>query len=272
MKRVLCSMLALAILIDASAAAPAVAAPGDARSDQAVVAGLAYLARQQADDGAFSRDAQRLPDTAAALLAFLSAGHVPDLGRYGLTVRRALELLLSSSPDGRYGPDFRAHAIVTLALIEASTVEPDPHQRQRLTNAISAAINLLTSAQAPAGGWADSGDSSADRSSTRWALLTLSAAREIGIEVPEPTFERGNAFLRGLPNAPVRTAEDAWFQILASTGSLDVRVRNTQRLLDQQQPDGSWPADDAIRTSTQATALSLMTFTSRLHNLKTIRE
>jgi hypothetical protein len=270
MNRALPLLLTVAIMWNGCL--PAALGAGDARSDTAVAAGLAYLARQQGEDGAFSRDEQRLPDTAAALLAYLSAGYVPDVGRYGRTVRRAVEVLLAApAPGGASAPRMRAQAMLALAMIEGFTVEPDAQQRQRLNAAIAAAVGALVAAQAPSGAWSSAAGQAADFSTTRWALLALSAARTIGIAVPEAAVRRAVAYLGG-EQPPSLVAENAFFLTLAASTSADQRVRTTQRLLDRQQPDAAWPTDDATSTPIQATAFSLMTFTSRLHNLKTIRE
>ena len=60
----------------------------------AIDAGLAFLASQQNTDGSFQPAGTKLQTSALALLAYLSAGDMPDSGRYGDAVRRGAEFLL----------------------------------------------------------------------------------------------------------------------------------------------------------------------------------
>ena len=70
--------------------------------EQAVDRGLAWMASQQAADGSF----QTLPSgqpaiTSLAIMAFLSRGDQPGLGRYGERLNRAIDFVLScQKPDG----------------------------------------------------------------------------------------------------------------------------------------------------------------------------
>jgi hypothetical protein len=179
---------------------------GDERIGPAVTSGLAFLARQQNDDGSFEAG-PRLAKTAVALLAFLSAGHAPDVGRYGLTVRKATDFILASAPvDGYFGridgSRMYGQGIVVVALAEAYAVECDPQQRARIRAAVEVALRVIINAQQVeklepmAGGWRyepQSADS--DLSLTAWNLLALRAARCIGIDVPQQNLDRATAFV-----------------------------------------------------------------------------
>src|SRR5262245_57994585 len=119
----------------------ALAVPGraqrDGRLETAISSALAFLARQQADDGSFEAGGPRIAKTGIALLAYLSAGHTSEVGRYGLTVRRSIEyLLVVVPPDGYFGridgSRMYGQGIVTVALAEAYAVESDPQQRVRI--------------------------------------------------------------------------------------------------------------------------------------------
>src|SRR4051794_32990743 len=145
-------------------AAAAAADPSPARRiapgvDEAVERGLAYLVKQQRPDGSFDvdprRDAVDAPRhkaafTGLALLAFLSAGHTPDVGRYGIAVRCALDYVTAAVPadgyvgqaDGMYG-----QAIVTLALAQAAGVEPTPAKRAREDAALRRLVAVIVRAQ-----------------------------------------------------------------------------------------------------------------------------
>jgi hypothetical protein len=178
----------------------------DDRIDPAAAAGLAFLARQQADDGSFNGGAPRIAVTGIALLSYLSAGHTPEVGRYGLTVRRAVDYLLSVAPADGYvgridGSRMYGQAIVTLALAEAYGAEPDPQQRVRLRGAVELGVEVILRAQRVdkalphTGGWRyepQSADS--DLSVTGWCVQALRAARNIGVDVPQESFDSALAY------------------------------------------------------------------------------
>ena len=70
--------------------------PTAADVDRAVGLGFAYLQKQQAGDGSFDGESEwGIEVSARALLAFLGAGHVPELGKYGLPVRNVVDWLLA---------------------------------------------------------------------------------------------------------------------------------------------------------------------------------
>src|SRR5215211_2523956 len=103
---------------------PAVGASGQARApeeglspelDVRLTRGLAYLARQQQADGSFQNNESgdpknpkfsgaKVPLTGLSLMAFLSAGRMPDTGRHGQVVRNAIDYLVKACPqDGYFG-------------------------------------------------------------------------------------------------------------------------------------------------------------------------
>jgi hypothetical protein len=179
----------------------------DSRADTAVTSALAFLARQQADDGSFEAGGPRIAKTGIALLAYLSAGHTPEVGRYGLTVRRSVDYLVAVVPEDGYfgrtdGSRMYGQGIVTVALAEAYAVESDPQQRVRIRAALESAINVIVKAQqvekSPplAGGWRYEPQSTdSDLLVTAWNLLALRAARNVGLDVPQPCFDQGTAFV-----------------------------------------------------------------------------
>src|SRR5687768_11460706 len=58
--------------------------------DRAIERGLIYLQKRQVQDkGSFDADGPPNAMAGLAVLSFLACGHTPDVGRYGLTVRRA---------------------------------------------------------------------------------------------------------------------------------------------------------------------------------------
>jgi hypothetical protein len=76
----------------------------DARVDASVAAGLAYLAQQQNADGSWEGGGPPVAMTGLSLMAYLAGGHTPDVGKYGLVVRRAMDRLVEFVPeDGYFG-------------------------------------------------------------------------------------------------------------------------------------------------------------------------
>ena len=65
--------------------------------ESAVDRGLAFLASTQDADGRFpSEDSGQPAVTSLAVMAFLSRGHMPDEGRYGQHISRAIDFVLST--------------------------------------------------------------------------------------------------------------------------------------------------------------------------------
>src|SRR5262245_5074647 len=81
----MCTALPLAAALALAAAAPAAEPPArDTPADKAVQRGLAFLANAQNRDGSWnSYGGRSVAVTGLAVMAFLSAGHVPGEGRYG---------------------------------------------------------------------------------------------------------------------------------------------------------------------------------------------
>ncbi|HEY1685040.1 MAG TPA: hypothetical protein VGG19_09780 [Tepidisphaeraceae bacterium] len=76
--------------------------PSPAQERQPIERGLAFLSRSQNTDGSFgtARDFnQRIITTSTVLLAFVSDGNAPDLGRFGSCVRATTDFLLRSSDE-----------------------------------------------------------------------------------------------------------------------------------------------------------------------------
>jgi hypothetical protein len=206
-----------------AAAAAAAADPSPARRtpprvEEAVERGLAYLVKQQRPDGSFDFDPRREAKdtdgprhkaafTGLALLAFLSAGHTPDVGRYGIAVRGALDYLTAAVPADGYvgqadGSRMYGQAIVTLALAQAAGVEPIPTKRTAEGAALRRLVAVLLRAQnvtkpeASAGGWRYTPDApDSDLSLSGWCALALRAAQDAGVEVPNDSLARAVEFV-----------------------------------------------------------------------------
>ena len=118
------------------------AAPSGCRSPQnqekATLKGLAWLARNQKDDGSWTGDVgfklnatyqttrsqePHVGVTALAGIAFLAGGHLPGRGEYGAVLDKTIDFVLSCvNNDGyitRSDTRMYSHAFATLFLAEA---------------------------------------------------------------------------------------------------------------------------------------------------------
>jgi hypothetical protein len=168
---------------------------------------LSYLASQQNPDGSFAADGPRVALSALCLISFLSSGHTPDLGRYGLHLRKTVDFLLASVPPDGYvgqidGSRMYGQGVVALALAEVSGVEPDPARRAQIQSTLAKMIHVILAAQSIQkpdpyqGGWRyepQSGDS--DLSLSGWCALALRAARDAGQNIPKESIDRALAFV-----------------------------------------------------------------------------
>jgi hypothetical protein len=145
--------------------------------------------------------------TGLALLAFLADGHTPDVGRYGLAVRGALDYLVSQVPPNGYignvdGSRMYGQGIVTLALAEAYGVEPVAAKRRQEWAALQRLVDVILKAQAVqkdesySGGWRyEPAAADSDISLSGWNALALRAAQDVGIKVPKESLARAEAFV-----------------------------------------------------------------------------
>jgi hypothetical protein len=186
-------IIALAIIC-----APAAAVAADPPPAALVVAidqGLFFLQKQQKADGSFDASGPAHAMAGLGLLSFLANGHTPDVGRYGLTVRSAIDYLLKLNPEGGYygrdGSRMYGHCIVTIALAEAYGTELDPDLRSRTREALEKALKVILDAQAVkkdrthAGGWRyEPNSADSDLSVSAWCALALRACQNAGLPVP----------------------------------------------------------------------------------------
>jgi hypothetical protein len=130
-------------------------------------------------------------------MSFLAAGHVPDVGPYGITVRRAVDFLAAQVPADGYvggvdGSRMYGQGIVTLALAEVYGAESDGLRKQRIHDALTRSLKVILDAQrvakdpVHAGGWRyETKSPDSDLSLSGWNALALRACRNIGLEVPD---------------------------------------------------------------------------------------
>ncbi|MBM3981491.1 MAG: terpene cyclase/mutase family protein [Planctomycetes bacterium] len=175
---------------------------GTADSERAVALGLAWLARQQWNDGSWSLDRDNKDDavgtTALALLPFLGAGqtHKPTVGnKYQKAVQAGLAYLIKAcatpGPNaGRASTSATQQALAALTLCEAYGLTFDPAVRPHA----QATLNYLHKAQAKDGGWAE-GDGASDLAVTGWVIQALDAGRLGGLVVDDRVVKNAVKFL-----------------------------------------------------------------------------
>jgi len=181
--------------------------------EDAVEKAIAWLAKSQAKDGSWGAEGTPQGEypmamTGLAGLALVSAGQMPERGKYGHNVSRAIEFILkhvsndgfiTSGNDGRpmYGHGF---AMTFLAEIYGSTGNSDLDAR--IKAALMKAVKKTQQAQSNQGGWYYSPNSGADEGSvTVTQVQALRAARNAGIDVPEKTMKNAIQYLHNCQNS-----------------------------------------------------------------------
>lgn len=178
--------------------------------DDSVDRALAWLASQQRPDGSFQTlDAGQPGVTSLCILAFMTRGHLPDEGRYGQALNKAIEFVLGTQQTdgvftkiapvaGAQGNPSRAahynHAITGLTLSEAYGMTSGRQGRPirpAIERAIKYASRRLPQPKRSAvyeGGWRyrtyDSMDD-ADLTVTSWHLMFLRSCKNAGFEVSD---------------------------------------------------------------------------------------
>jgi hypothetical protein len=181
----------------------------DKSVDQSIERALEFLANvQDRTDGAWRARGSKSPAiTGLAVMAFLSAGHVPGEGRYGAAIERGIrEVLKYQQPNGLIaiegGQEMYHHGICTLMLAEVAGMTDGP-LNDEIRAALERAIAVILRAQRKGtgfdrGGWryrvAHTGGS--DISVTGWQILALRAAKNLGCDVPTDAIEQAIEFIR----------------------------------------------------------------------------
>lgn len=207
-------MSILTILLLQIAASPAL---------EAADRGLEVLAKSQLADGSWAADVGYKLDssykvwqsqvshvgvTALAGMAFLAGGHMPQRGKYGEVVEKAVSFILKQvQQDGYISHNetrLYSHAFATLFLAEVYGMTAQDEVRP----ALQRAVNLIVASQNSNGGWryqphvADS-----DMSVAACQVLALRSAHNIGIQVPITTIDSAVAYVR---NSAIRNDDPSW--------------------------------------------------------------
>jgi hypothetical protein len=173
---------------------------GNPKTDEAVMAGLRWLAKNQNPDGSWGTE-YRGAMTGLALLAFLGHGEIPAASpEFGVVVGNAINLMIEEATKSgsrlHFGDKFGTggvrngnvyeHGIATYALAEAYTMTKD----ERLAPIVTQAIKYIIEGQAPDGGWMYGFNKRmpSDTSVSGWQVQALKAAQlsQLPIEgIPE---------------------------------------------------------------------------------------
>jgi hypothetical protein len=180
----------------------------DTRTEQAIEKGLSWLVSRQNEDGSFGdSDYSRNTGVNAIVgIAMLSEGSVPGRGRLGEALDRLTEFLCSQATSSGLishpafqsrGPMYE-HGFATLFLAEILGSSRQAGVREILQRA----VRTIVDSQNNEGGWRyQPRRDDADVSVTVAQVMSLRAARNAGIHVPNETVEKAVAYLRRSQNA-----------------------------------------------------------------------
>jgi hypothetical protein len=179
-----------------------------ADAKQAVQKGLAFLAKQQQNDGSFGRGGYSRNVAICALsgLAFLSSGSTPGRGPYGRQAGKCVDYLLDHTEQSGFiavpgaqthGPMY-GHGFSAMFLAEAYGMT----MRRDIREKLSKSIELIVNTQNREGGWRYQPiRSEADISVTICQVMALRAARNAGLHVPKETIDRSIDYVKRSQNA-----------------------------------------------------------------------
>jgi hypothetical protein len=159
--------------------------------------GLKFLASTQNEKGVWNDSTGSEPGVVGlCVAAFLAHGEDPVNGPYAKNIRNGIDHILSqqNEKNGYIGSSMYNHAFATKALAESYGVVDNP----KIAPALKLAVELILSSQKRnrSGGWRYTPDSrDADTTVTGCQLVTLFAARNAGIAVPEEAIRKGITYL-----------------------------------------------------------------------------
>ncbi len=187
--------------------APAFAqAPPKDRLADSVERGLAFLALLQEKDGSWLANGIKHPAiTSLAVMAFLSAGHVPGEGPYQENVEKGVRWVLAQQrPDGIFSTtewdEMYQHGICTMMLCEVAAMS-DAKLAKEIRPKLEKAVKLILQGQRAEpvvrGGWRYRlVGNDADISVSGWQILALRAARNLGCDVPAERIDLAVQFIQ----------------------------------------------------------------------------
>ncbi len=168
--------------------------------------GLGWLTNNQDDNGTWKAtggEGGGAGGTGLALMAFLASGEDPNFGQHSLPVRKAIQALIreQSPTTGYFGGSMYHHGFATLALAEAyGAVDernfwPEGVDKKRIRTigqSLELAVRTSITSQNKNrdGAWRYTPDGTdSDTSVAGAVLMSLLAARNAGIEVPDKNID-----------------------------------------------------------------------------------
>jgi hypothetical protein len=183
-------------------------------ADKAVDRALEFLASaQNKSDGSWTagRAGKSVAVTSLAVMAFLSAGHVPGEGKYGKPIEQGVRWVLSQqqtngllATDG--GHEMYHHGIASLMLAEVCGMVDKPLAKD-VKRAVEKAIGVILKAQRTdrvhGGGWRYRIEhvQGSDISVSGWQIMALRAAKNLGCDVPGEVIRNAVAYLKRCQDA-----------------------------------------------------------------------
>ena len=159
--------------------------------------GLQYLAKSQNEKGNWNDSVGTEPGVVGlCVAAFLAHGEDPNNGPYSKNIRAGIDYILSqqNEKNGYIGSSMYNHAFATKALAESYGVLDNP----KIAPALEKAVELIVSSQKKNrfGAWRYTPESrDADTTVTGCQMVTLFAARNAGVAVPDEAIKKGLAYL-----------------------------------------------------------------------------
>ena len=159
--------------------------------------GLQYLAKSQNEKGNWNDSVGTEPGVVGlCVAAFLAHGEDPNNGPYSKNIRAGIDYILSqqNEKNGYIGSSMYNHAFATKALAESYGVLDNP----KIAPALEKAVELIVSSQKRNrfGAWRYTPESrDADTTVTGCQMVTLFAARNAGVAVPDEAIKKGLAYL-----------------------------------------------------------------------------
>ena len=180
---------------------------GTQGTEDAVEAGLKWLARNQRSDGSWSLvgpyndggvTENKPAATAMALLAFMGAGNTHQTGAYKETVLKGIGMIKKFQDKGGFFAEQSVgnqrtygQAQCTIAICELYGMTGDPELREIAQKA----VRYAEKAQGKNGGWRYAPRENGDTSVTGWYVMALISARMAGLDVDSEVLEKVQSFL-----------------------------------------------------------------------------
>ena len=207
-------LVPLALLV--TFAVPALAKPllRKTPADKSVDRALEFLSNtQNRRDGSWTagKAGKSVAVTSLAVMAFLSAGHVPGEAGHGKAVEKGVRWILDQQqPNGVIATDgaleMYHHGIATLMLAEVVGmlgVERGKEVRAAIEKAVAVILKAQRRDEASDGGWRYrvAHVQGADLSVTGWQVMALRGAKNVGCDVPTSTIDRAIGYVKRCQDA-----------------------------------------------------------------------